>query len=243
MKIKVNTPTWGSVPSSSVEKVLVSVSDNMDSCFGDALSEDLWVHQNVNANPMVLPSRGKNGEYIIQLSATDCYWAQYCFQFAHEYCHVRTNFENTSQKFRWFEETICELASIFFLRRMSEIWRDKPPFPELESFAQNLFDYAQTRIEDPLHQLPKDIGLKEWFKGKISELEADQYIREYNSLMAIQILDLFENDSNLWRAMLYLNSWDTSADNDISEYLESYRNNVPEVYSDSVKSLYEVLLD
>lgn len=42
-----------------------------------------------------------------------CYWSQFIFQFAHEFCHYMT-FGHVTQTMRWFEEAICELASHFF---------------------------------------------------------------------------------------------------------------------------------
>ncbi|MCY3017625.1 MAG: hypothetical protein NTW87_01155, partial [Planctomycetota bacterium] len=38
--------------------------------------------------PITLFDRGPNGEFRVRLDTGDAYWAQYTYQFAHEFCHI-----------------------------------------------------------------------------------------------------------------------------------------------------------
>ena len=59
----------------------------------------------------------------IGLTASGTHWAQYSFQFAHEFCHTVANFSNNPggryplhENF-WLEESLCETASYSFCGR------------------------------------------------------------------------------------------------------------------------------
>ena len=58
--------------------------------------------------------------YQVFLSATDTYWSQYVYQFSHELCHILTHFDSYKKhKHKWFEESLCELASLHVLRSLA----------------------------------------------------------------------------------------------------------------------------
>jgi hypothetical protein len=81
-------------------------------------------------HPQTNFERTSNGRIGIGLSARDTHWAQYSFQFAHEFCHALANYSNNSQRMvryprhanLWLEESPCETASLFALRAMSRSW-------------------------------------------------------------------------------------------------------------------------
>ena len=60
------------------------------------------------------------GEHIIFLNAKENYWCQWVYQFAHEYCHHLIDGTLTGEwsNLLWFEETICELSSLYNLNKM-----------------------------------------------------------------------------------------------------------------------------
>ena len=67
------------------------------------------------------PSR--QGPFTVFLAARDDYWCQFAYQFSHELCHVLSDYERLGEGPNgWFHEAICELASVFTLRRMAERW-------------------------------------------------------------------------------------------------------------------------
>ena len=80
------------------------------------------------------------GRIAIGLATQDTYWAQYSFQFAHEFCHALANYSNNQRQVipstknanLWLEESLCETASLFALRAMSREWK----FPSLSCMAK-----------------------------------------------------------------------------------------------------------
>ena len=78
-----------------------------------------------DAPPRVL-YRLNNGHRIIQLNTSSTRYMQYTYQFAHELSHILTNFHLSEgvEKFKWFEETLAELASYYVL---SEYVKQPPP--------------------------------------------------------------------------------------------------------------------
>src|SRR5260370_13089694 len=81
--------------------------------------------------------RTPSARIAIALATQDTHWAQYSFQFAHEFCHALANFgDNPKRSDRYplqdnlsLEESLCETASLFTLRGMSPDWLTAPPYP------------------------------------------------------------------------------------------------------------------
>lgn len=81
---------------------------------------------------MILFEKSPTGATIIQLSAIDNAWEKFTFQFAHELCHYTCHFERrrgSVNQNAWFEESLCEAASLFVLRAMAATWSHSPPYP------------------------------------------------------------------------------------------------------------------
>jgi hypothetical protein len=51
---------------------------------------DPIIHKPISSTP--------SGRISIGLAARDTHWAQYSFQFAHEFCHTLANFSNNPQR-------------------------------------------------------------------------------------------------------------------------------------------------
>jgi hypothetical protein len=106
--------------------------------------------------------RTPNGRIAIGLAAQDTHWAQFSFQFAHEFCHMLANYSNSPQRSVrypppanfWLEECLCETASLFTLRAMSRSWQIAPPYPAWRDYAPWLNAYAERRLALPEHHLP-----------------------------------------------------------------------------------------
>ena len=85
-----------------------------------------------------------DGPFSVQFTARCRSWSQFSFQFAHEFCHILSDYEllrdNPNQ---WFHEAICEVASVFTLRRMAETWTSYPPFRKWSGYADSLAEYAE----------------------------------------------------------------------------------------------------
>ncbi|MFM4777004.1 hypothetical protein ACEUD0_14380 [Aeromonas veronii] len=240
MTIQINPLNWGDAEVDNIQKVLESVVCVMDLYFESKLESDIVVTNDPIEGPMVCYERGRNGEYQVLLSSSGLFWSQYSYQFSHEYCHIRTNYMSGNHKTKWFDETICELASLFTLRRMSEVWQISPPYPNWRDYSSALYEYAESRISDDKHKLPEDIDFTDWFRSRLADLERDQYIRETNTKIAIKLLPIFEANPRLWLALSYFNKWDTSEIDDIYQCFDNWQSIVPIELKHMVVSLVSV---
>ena len=106
--------------------------------------------------------------FVIQLTARDLEWSQFAYQFSHEFCHVLSNYENLkANPNNWFHEAICELASVFTLRRMAERWQTNPPYPNWADYVAALRDYSEKRLSRQRVQLPRGVTLQSWLSSGV----------------------------------------------------------------------------
>jgi len=226
--VDIKSEEWQGAKREDIYEVLSSVKDVLDNAFGTVISEDILVHTNLSGHaPIVLYERGKNQEYKIELSSVGTYWCQHAYQFAHEYCHIRTNYLSGSPKCKWFEESICELSSLYALRKMSQVWQENPPYENWREYAVALEKYATRFMTKPEHQLDKGLALETWLYANLGELEDDKYIRQKNAIIAIELLPLFECDMKLWNSMTYWNRWEVSPSDTIDKSFGKWYQIVP----------------
>ena len=142
------------------------------------------------------------GPFFIQLTARDRKWSRFSYQFSHEFCHVLSEYERLKNSpNNWFHETICELASVFTLRRMAEQWLSNPPYANWADYAESLASYAQERLSRKEHQLPEGITLSAWLLSEEEALRKDPYQRCKNAVVAYSLLPIFESDPTGWNAI------------------------------------------
>jgi hypothetical protein len=240
MAVIISPVNWAGARVIDLQKVLNSVTEILDLYFESKINDDVLVEHNPSIGPIVLFDRGPNNEHQVKLSTKGLVWDQHSYQFAHEYCHIRTNYIKGNQKNKWFEETICELASLFTLRRMAENWAINPPYSNWRGYSSSLFTYAENRIIDDKHKLPVDLDFQSWFENNLADLEKDQYIRESNSLIAIKLLKLFEENTKLWVAMKYYNTWNILESDNIYSSFIKWLTVLPDELKPCVEKLIEV---
>lgn len=130
-----------------------------------------------------------------------CHWSQFIYQFAHEFCHYM-NFGHVVQNMRWFEETLCELASHYFLIQSFLKWQIAPPYENWKSYALQLKKYQMQQAE---HIASFDISkLSEQSSGIRKALEVDEYNRDYNRHIAVKLLPSFLETPSLWKIVPHL---------------------------------------
>jgi hypothetical protein len=186
-------------------------------------------------HPQTDLKRTPEGRIAIGLAVQDTHWAQYGFQFAHEFCHALANFSNRPQRLVryppranfWLEESLCETASLFALRAMSRTWRTAPPYPAWKSYAPWLEAYAQQRMALPEHRLPKGTSFADWFNAHHSALRRNPALRDWNSIIAIQLLPIFESEPRGWEAITFLNRSSVSGDESLAQHLADWRARCP----------------
>ena len=130
-----------------------------------------------------------------------CYWSQFIYQFSHEFCHYM-NWGHVVQSMRWFEETLCELASHFFLIKSAEQWVHNAPYPNWNSYSGKLLAYelnSRNEVE------PFDISdLLNPSSKIIYSLKENEYQRSKNRYIALKLLPLFEQNPALWKIVPFL---------------------------------------
>ena len=141
----------------------------------------------------------------IFLSSHDMYWAQYIFQFSHEYCHhiMDCDYDPETDQHGWIEETFAELASIFVLRKASERWSINPPYPNWRGFSPVLKSYSDDKIKEFQDQIKEPF--KEWYPKQRGKLLSSRYNRGENGVIAVEILKIIDTNPNLWETIQYYN--------------------------------------
>src|SRR6266478_171510 len=180
--------------------------------------------------------RTSSGRIGIGLSARDTHWAQYSFQFAHEFCHALANYSNNPQRMvryprhanQWLEESLCETASLFALRAMNRSWWSAPPYPAWRSYAPWLNDYAEQRLALPEHYLPARTPFLVWFRENQPALRQNADMRDRNTIIAIQFLPIFEAEPRGWEAMVFLNRGSSNAEESLAQRFVEWRSQCPE---------------
>lgn len=218
--IEVVNLNWGATSLSAIRGVLESVYAVLTEAFAKTPSHSIRVLRWRQSNPMVVDGARP---YCIYLATGDTYWSQYSLQFSHELCHILTNSDSGKKhKHKWFEETLCELASLFVLHRLAGFWAANPPpsVPGAVDFAPNHGIYAEERERE--FGLPPDRALPEWLQAQLAALEADSCDRQRNGTIAVALLPEFRRNPDLWRDCGVLNVWDASRNCNFGEYLDSW---------------------
>jgi hypothetical protein len=195
--------------------------------------------------------RTASGRIGIGLSARDTHWAQYAFQFAHEFCHALANFgDNPQQSVRyprhanlWLEESLCETASLFALRAMSRSWLTGPPYPAWRRYAPWLNDYVAKRLALPQHHLPAGTPFQVWFRNNESALRQNPDMRDRNTIIAIQLLPILEAEPRGWEALAFLNRGSHDMAESLAQRLAEWHSQCPRRLRPFVARLATVLAE
>jgi hypothetical protein len=193
-------------------------------------------------------SRGAGGRIRIGLATEGTRWAQFSFQFGHEFCHALVQHSEeagrgwhfTKHANLWFEESLCETASLFVLRRMAETWRVQPPYPAWRSYSRALSGYAADRIGLREHQLPAGQSFAAWFRENAAALRANAVIREKNVIVAKQLLPILEAAPDAWEAACFLNHGSRDKNKPFAQHLAEWEKNSPPSLRPCVQRIAEV---
>ncbi len=130
-----------------------------------------------------------------------CRWSQFIFQFAHEFCHYMT-FGGVTRTMRWFEETICELASHFFLLKSAERWNTAPPYHNWKEYSVCISDYESDRKTQVAPFRIKDL----WNPNSeiLASLQTNPEQRSINNYLAVKILPYFIQRPTLWKIVQHM---------------------------------------
>ncbi len=234
--IRVEEGDWGNVGRRDIETVLNSVADVLAPYFPQHAASRIWVSPSPQG-PLVLLDRTANGSHHILLDVHDARWDQFTYQFAHELCHVFTNYGHreigpgtVARDHQWFEETLCEATSLFALNRMASRWEEMAQRPERKRYAPAFRAYAQRRLDSAQRRLPVGDAVTNWFAANREALERDPYLRERNEVLAARLLPLLENTPGAFESLGYLNASASSPPESFAAYLASWYDCCPTRY-------------
>ena len=188
--------------------------------------------------PIALFDRTPEGHFQVRLDTGGNHWAQYGFQFGHELCHVLCRSSRTGRTHLWFEEALCETASLFVLRSMADAWEDEPPYPNWRGFAPHLHDYAAKRLAQSPR--PPQLPLAEWYARHRDELHEQPTDRDNGLAVATALLPLFEESPGRWAAIHWLNPADQPQPDNFRDHLAAWRERVPAEQKPTVETVARV---
>jgi hypothetical protein len=239
--MRVAAAGWGNTNVEELRQVLQAVIDEFGRHFPARQLGRLQVMHGDNG-PVVLYERAADGAYTVKLSARDGRWFQFVYQFAHELCHIYSNFDNKRDAQghivtmnQWFEESICEAASLFTLRQLSQRWALAEPGSLQHRHAADLKAYADYFLRESHRQLPPTQSLERWFRLNQRHLAGNPYHRQRNEVVANVLLPYFEQHPDNWAAIGFLNPGAAQAGLDFEAYLVQWFQACPDERKDVVE--------
>ena len=240
LTIRVEPNGWGCASVIVIRSLLQNTASHINDHLREPVTVPISVRRS-DGGPITLTQESTPDLYQVALSARQTYWCQYVYQFAHEFCHVMINpFVSRRGSNCWIEETFCELASVFTLRRMAEQWKTHPPIGHYSEFAPSLAGYAQKLLTYPQRSLPAGVELPKWISDNAPALRSgpnfrnikqwDARQRKRMAVVAYELLPLFEQQpASAWNAVKRLPSGnDTALDMPTRDYLQYWRSVVDE---------------
>ncbi len=194
------------------------------------------------SGPIVLHDRD-DGEIVMRLDTGKTYWAQYAFQFGHEFCHILCKYEDDYQGNQWFEESLCETASLFVLRQMADAWQDDPPHTHWRSYRKHLRSYADDRLK--FEPVIEPVDFASFVRAKQDELLKDPKHAEFQRSVALALLPKFEAEPQRWESIRWLNTKPAEEGETLAASFEKWHAAVPErhrAFVVDVAKLFEVEL-
>lgn len=126
-------------------------------------------------------------------------WPQMAFQLSHELVHFFAG-ENSFRANNWFMETIAEIASLFFLEKMSNLFSQYPA-DQFRSYAILFSTYRHNRLEK-VPWIDRNDALQ-WFQANSQLLNCSKMNRELNLQAAKILLPLFESQPGSWNVLRF----------------------------------------
>lgn len=242
LSIQVQGGGWGRARKDAIETVLYSVADEMLSRLPGRLKAPIVV-THTDGPPLAEYGRGSQGEYRIRLHAQGENWHLYAYEFAHELCHVLSNHDAhvSAHDNQWFEETLCETASLFTLKNLAQRWEQAPPGPQWQAEAVRLRAFFDLLIAEGHRRLPPEAPLATWLRDNEDALRRNPYLRQKNEVLANLLLPLFERNPENWQALSYMNLDPGDARSSLRSYLGQWYGNTPLAHRDLVAGVLALL--
>lgn len=126
-------------------------------------------------------------------------WRRYVSVYGHELCHVLDANSRTPRNYRWFEEALCQVASLYALRTLSERWAVSESGYK-RAYAPKLREYLDFLLQREESELPKGHSLASWYSTNGGGLRNRWEDYSRNDVIARELYPFF---------MAYPGSWDS----------------------------------
>jgi hypothetical protein len=200
-----------------------------------------------SVGPQIRHGGSRSSGYDIDLTVANDLWDQHTFQFAHEVCHVLAGYQKAQHPNQWFEESICEAASLYVLKVLAgrganeqgpciDLWSNSTPYHKI------LDQYADNRIQAPASQFSGE-SLKQWYVQNSQLLRNDPYCRCLNQVVANKLFALIITTPTNWGAVEFLNHTPCRPGQDsFFDYLNNWRASSPAHHHDFIDTIRSMLV-
>ncbi len=238
-------PSAGIQPTSDLYSHFESVRDVFCKYLDYVADSNILVEFSQSKGPAIFYERSSRGEYRIRLHKPGIFYGGgfvlhgLVLQFAHEYGHILSNYRDDSpySQQEWFEESIANLASIFAMREIKDVWvKDYLANPSQEKEAQlRQFQTMGVEANFMIRRGREYLGgkpLGSWYIENRHQLETEPVkslsSRDRQEAVSVALLGIFETyPEDAWDAVRYMNRGHISKNRDFLEYLQEWYRRTP----------------
>lgn len=154
-------------------------------------------------------------------------WNQFAYQFFHEYCHYMTRTITSN----WFLEALCELSSLYFLRKLSITWLMMSLTDNIhcKMYKRHFFEYAQNIIN---RSTEPEASLADWYESNKTNLQKNKIDRSLNGTVAKYFLPYFEANPGIWNIVCFVPFENIS---DFPLFMSRWHENCPDNYKKHIQ--------
>lgn len=228
MNMHLDEQGWGEAVRENIWAVLESVDRVFRPCFGSSMNTNDLLVIHCDDHPVIYSDHN-----VILLSAKERLWCKYAYQFAHEYCHFQIG-GSVPRQLRWFEESLCELASYFFLPCIGDLWKTNPPYPNWKDYAENFLEYT---ILDQQEATPFDLNFSN-NADTLIHLIQNEYDRPKNAYVALKLMPIFESSPQLWSVVHIIRSVPKNLS--FSESMRCWRDLSPDAFRRDIEKIAQL---
>ncbi|MCY4142759.1 MAG: hypothetical protein OXG08_03590 [Gammaproteobacteria bacterium] len=222
--------SWDLEDTSTLQKILREAAEPIYRHLRHSPKIMLNVGHDRERGPVALyRTRGQTTDTVLLSNTPLEYRPQILYQFAHEFCHVISDYNrlrSTESKNEWFHEALCELASIFVMHGTGE---------------RHLKKYIDDYLEESIRELEEteDFGL--WLSDREHELReqpSGKLDRRSNAVVAYRLHPLFIRHPEIWNTLKSL----PRSDSELREYLVEWKQAVEHQDRGLIDRIAEALL-
>jgi hypothetical protein len=239
-------PDFGNARPVDIKAVLLSAADSIWSHCPDTRWETpgfyIYHNQDVPINDF---RHRADGRIAIGLTSQGNLWAQFAYQFSHEFCHALAGHTNNwkdkwirgRKANHWLEESICETASLFAIRAMAKSWQTKPPYPNWKDYSEALARYASDMLDNPARRLPEGKSFVDWQREHEPAMRENSNLREKNNIVAVHLLPLFEFNPSGWEAVTFHNLGQRDPEKTLAAHFTDWQAAAPEAHRKFIREM------